>query len=119
MFELMKASDGSYVGLHIRKEISDGETRKLVDLMEQRFRQHGPLRLLVIYEAPPGFMGAESLYENMRFAKLVSDKLTKMAVIGKQHWETTWVGLFGLFGGIEARYFPPEDADAARKWLQG
>ncbi len=118
MFELMKVSDGPLVGLRVQKEISDDETRELVKLIEHRFRNYGAVRLLVAYEAAPGLMGAESLYENLRFAKLVSDKLAKMAVIGKENTQSTWVSLFGLFGGIQAQYFPPEDADAALAWLQ-
>lgn len=119
MYQRIESMEGAFVGLHIQKDISDPENQELLDLIEQRFRQHGPVRLLVIYAADTGLMGAESLYDNMRFAKLASDKLARMAVIGERDWESTWISLFGLFGGIEASYFRREAYEEALAWLNG
>ena len=110
-------ADSPIVGLRIREDISDPENRELVDLIQQRARRHGPVRLLVVYEAGLGLMGAESLYDNMRFAKQISENLAKMAVIGKHDWENTWIGLFGLFGGIQTAYFDRRQIEAALAWL--
>jgi hypothetical protein len=63
-------------------------------------------------------MGAESLYENLRFAKLAGQDLAKMAVMGKQGWENTWVGLFGLFGGIQANFYDAGQMAEALAWLK-
>jgi hypothetical protein len=111
-------ADSPILGLRIRNDITDSENRELVDLIQQRAQRHGPVRLLVVYEAEPGLMGAESLYDNMRFAKQVSENLAKMAVIGKHAWENTWVGLFGLFGGIETAYYDRSQIEAALAWLK-
>ena len=110
-------ADSPVVGLRIRKDITDLENRELVDLIQQSAQRHGPVRLLVVYEASLGLMGAESLYDNMRFAKQVSENLAKMAVIGKHDWENTWIGLFGLFGGIQTAYFDRRQIEAALAWL--
>ena len=118
MFRNITPSDGSFVGVRIREEVTPQEAREITDLIAQHFNAHGPVRLLVVYEANPGLAGAENLYEDMRFAKLAGDKLNRMAVIGNHTWENTWVGLFGLFGGIETRFFPQEEADAALTWLR-
>lgn len=118
MYERIDLSDGPLVGLRIQDDITRRENQALVELLQQRFRQYGPVRLLVIYEAEPGLDGAEGLYENMRFAKQVSDHIAKMAVIGKHAWENTWIGLFGLFGGIEADYFEGSQFEAALAWLK-
>jgi len=109
--------DSLIVGLRIQRNISDSENLELVDLIQQRTRRNGPVRLLLVYEADPGLMGAESLYDNMRFAKQVSENLAKMAVIGKHDWESTWIGLFGLFGGIETTYYDRSQIEAALAWL--
>ena len=109
--------DSLIVGLRIQKDISDSENLELVDLIQQRARRYGPVRLLLVYEADLGLMGAESLYDNMRFAKQVSENLAKMAVIGKHDWESTWIGLFGLFGGIKTAYYDHSQIEAALDWL--
>lgn len=118
MFERIDELDGALVGLRIREEITERENQSLVDLIRERERQFGPVRLLVIYEAEKGLMGAEGLYENLRFAKLVSEKLSKMAVIGDRDWKNTWVGLFGLFGGIQTAYYDRAQLEAALDWLK-
>ena len=46
--------DSLIVGLRIQKDISDSENLELVDLIQQRARRHGPVRLLLVYEADPG-----------------------------------------------------------------
>ena len=109
--------DSPIVGLYLREDITDPENQALVDLIQQSARRHGPVRLLVVYEADLGLMGAESLYDNMRFAKQVSENLAKMAVIGKSDWESTWVGLFGLFGGIQTAYYDRSQIETALAWL--
>jgi hypothetical protein len=118
MYELIDLpADSPIVGLRIRNDITDPENQELVDLIQQRARLHGPVSLLVVYEADPGLIGAESLYDNLRFAKQVSENLAKMAVIGKYAWENTWIGLFGLFGGIETAYYHRSQIEVALAWL--
>jgi hypothetical protein len=118
MYETIDLSDGAFIGLRIREDITDQEHRELVDLIRERHRQFGPVRLLVAYEAAPGFMGSESLYLNLSFAKQANDMLHKMAVIGSRDWENTWVALFGLFGGIQAGYYDRGQLEAALAWLK-
>jgi hypothetical protein len=118
MYEHMEASDDLFLGFRIQGEITDSERRELVEMVEKRFKKEGPVRLLVVHEADPGMADVENLYEDMGFAKSVDDKLARMTVIGNQDWKNTWVGMFGLFNGIEARFFPREQADAAVNWLR-
>ena len=117
MFERIPPSEGPFMGLHITGDVGRSETTELVRLIEEHFAKHGPVRLLVAYDAPPGMISAEDLYDNMRFAKIASDKLAKMAVIGRHVWQDTWIGLFGLFGGIKAQYFDRRAIKEALAWL--
>jgi len=118
MYERFYDSEGSVVGVRIQRDLDDRQTRELMASIAQRARQYGPVRLLVVFEAEPGLMGAESLYENLRFAKLAGRDLAKMAVMGKQGWDDTWVGLFGLFGGIQANYYDAGQMAEALAWLK-
>lgn len=117
MYELIKSLKGPHIGVHIKADIKDREHRELVNLVEERFRQFGAVRLMVLYTADPGMIGAETLYDNLRFAKLSAGKLAKMAVVGNRAQENTWIGLFGLFGGIQTNYFSSNESEAAVAWL--
>jgi hypothetical protein len=118
MYERIELAEGPVMGLRISDRITDRENRSLVQLIEKHAQQYGPLRLLVVYETGQGPTSAESLYENLRFAKLAGDRLSKMAVVGKRGWQNTWVGLFGLFGGIQTAYYDHERIDEALTWLK-
>lgn len=117
MFECIPPSEGPFMGLHITGDVGRSETMELVRLIEERFGRYGPVRLLVAYDAAPGMISAEDLYDNMRFAKIASNKLARMAVIGKYAWEDTWIALFGLFGGIKTHYFDRSEIEDALAWL--
>jgi hypothetical protein len=117
MYQSIPPSEGFFVGLRIQDDLSRSEEDEIVGLIEKRFARSGPIRLLIVYDADPGLISAENLYENMRFAKVVSEKLARMAVIGRYAWEDTWVALFGLFGGIKTRYFRRGEIKEALAWL--
>lgn len=117
MYKPIPPSQGPFMGLHIQGDIRRSETEEIVRLIEGRFARFGPVRLLVAYDAPPGMIPAEDLYDNMRFAKLAGDKLARMAVIGKHAWQETWVALFGLFGGIQTQFFDRHHIQEALAWL--
>ena len=117
MYKRIPPSEGPFVGLHIQGDVGKSETDELVLMIEERFDQFGPVRLLVAYDAEPGLISAEDLYDNMRFAKIAGDQLARRAVIGRHAWEETWIALFGLFGGIEARYFNRSEINDALEWL--
>jgi len=103
MYKRIPPTEGPYMGLHIQGDISATETDDIVRLIEERFAQHGPIRLMVAYDAEPGLISAEDLYDNLRFAKLAG--------------EETWVALFGLFGGIQAQFFGRHQIKEALAWL--
>jgi len=105
------------MGLHIHKDVTRADTDAIVRQIEAQFVRHGPIRLLVAYEAKPGMISAEDLFDNMRFAKLASDKLARMAVISSRAWEDTWIALFGLFGGIQCQFFRHNEIKKALAWL--
>lgn len=110
-------SEGPYMGLHIKGDVGNSETDDILRMIEAHFARHGPIRLLVAYDAEPGLISAEDLYDNMRFAKLAGDKLDRMAVVGKRAWEETWVALFGLFGGVRTQFFRRDHIREALDWL--
>ncbi|MFP4349454.1 MAG: STAS/SEC14 domain-containing protein [Desulfococcaceae bacterium] len=47
-----------------------------------------------------------------------ADHIERMAVVGDRTWKNTWVALFGLFGGIDTRYFDNTEMKAAWEWVR-
>jgi hypothetical protein len=117
MYTINTKIEGPMMGLRIQGSVTAGETQRLRDYIEARSARWGPLRLLVVMDSYPSFNTAEALYEDLRFAKLAAAKLVRVAVVAKEPWKDTWVGLFGLFGGLEMAYFQTSAIEAAWQWL--
>jgi hypothetical protein len=79
----------------------------------------GRVRLLLVIEAEIFGRSPESLFDHLKFIKLHADQIDRIAIVGRRSWERTYVGLFGLFSGIEINYFDRSDAPDAIRWLQG
>ena len=103
--------------LKINLGLSEGEQEEIGRLLEQRVKDRGGIRLLLILGDYPSVDFAESLYEDLKFVKLAQDKIDRLAVVGESAWQETWIGLFSLFGGVEAAYFENSDLDDAVQWL--
>ena len=106
------------VAVHVRKEISNREVAEIERTLEDRIRQHGKIRLLVVMESYPTLNSAESIYDDLRFAKKYAPHIERMAVLGDQAWKKHWIALFGLFGGIRSEYFERPDFKCAITWIQ-
>lgn len=117
MYKPINLPHGALMGLVIQSDINARENQEIIDLIQHRFEKFGAVRLLVVYEAGPGLIGAESLYDNMRFAKLAAENIARMAVISKHDWDSTLIGVFSLFGGLDARHFNRDAYKEALAWL--
>ena len=93
------------VAVHVRNALSNREMEAIDRTLEDRIKAHGKIRLLVVMDAYPTLNSAESIYDDLRFAKKYADHIERMAVLGDRPWKKHWIALFGLFGGITAEYF--------------
>jgi hypothetical protein len=117
MFQLLKKPENAVLALHITGEISDRETSRIVRAIRTHASPSRKARLFLRMDHYASFNSAESLYEDLRFCRQCGDLIERMAIVGDRSWKDTWVGLFSLFGGIEAAYFDLSDAQAAWRWL--
>lgn len=117
MFKLLGQPKDAVVALRITGEINDREAGCIAGIIQSHTSRHGKARLFLLMEHYASFNSAESLYEDLRFVRRCGDAVERMAVVGDRSWKSTWIGLFGLFGGFDAAYFDPEDADKAWQWL--
>lgn len=108
---------GNVVSLKIKGEITDRKSEQISLILQQAIADSGRINLFLVIEHYPTLDSAESLYEDLRFAKLHSDHIDRMAVIGDKSWKRTWVAIFGLFGGIQAEYFDRSEFKMAWEWV--
>ncbi len=117
MFELIEEIRGDVLAVRITDEIDDKEKDELTRLLEKRINERGRIRLLIAAVHYPSFNSAEDLYSDLNFVVRFSGEIGRLAVVGDRPWKTTWVALFGLFSGIDARYFEKDEFEEAWRWL--
>jgi hypothetical protein len=110
---------GNIIAVKLFDRMLDRQTKALSKMLENSIAEAGGrIRLLLKIESSPTARGPESLFEHLHFTKLHADQIEKMAIVGNRIREQTYIGLFGLFGGIETRYFERSEMNLAVTWLQ-
>lgn len=109
---------GNIVAVKLFDRMIDRQTKALSRMLQKSIAEAGgPIRLLLTIEATSTPRGPEALFEHLHFTKLHSENIERLAIIGNRVREQTYIGLFGLFGGIETRYFDKSEMAAAVQWL--
>lgn len=117
MFQLLGEPRDAVLALHITGQMSDRETDRVVRSIQKHAARYGKARLFMLMDHYTSFNSAEDLYEDLRFTRQCAELIDCMAIVGDRSWKSTWVGLFGLFGGIEMTYFDRSESNAAMQWL--
>ncbi len=118
MFQRIEDSSGKILAFKLTGDMDRKETDKISRILEKAIQENGTIRLFLVMEHYNTMNSAEALYEDLRFAKIHSDHIERMAVVGDRTWKNTWVALFGLFGSIDTRYFDNTEMKAAREWVR-
>jgi len=79
----------------------------------------GKIRLLLSIDTQLPARSPEALFENLHFVRINAEHIERMCIVGDKGWERTYIGLFGLFSGIEMAYFDRSQTMEAIRWLQG
>ena len=117
MFEHIKEIQGNVVAIKITGEITAKEHDQLDNLLRASIARYKRIRILLVIKHYTSFNSAEALFEDLRMVKKHAEQIDRMAVVGDRAWKGTWVGLFGLFGGIETDYFGMEQTGTAYEWV--
>ncbi len=107
----------SLVSLTLQAAPNEREEERLFQVLKEKIKRYGKVRVLLVLENYPAADSAESLYEDMRFLKLHAEDIERLAVVGERAWQETWVALFGLFGGMETAYFDRSEKKEAAAWI--
>ncbi len=111
---------GDIVTVKLFDRMVDRQTRALSRMLKETIdAAGGRVRLLLSIDTQLPARSPESLFENLHFVRLHADHIERMCIVGSKSWERTYIGLFGLFGGIEMAYFDRSQTLEAIRWLQG
>ena len=119
MFQQVESIGPSVVAIRIEKSIEGREARQIEAFLHDKIASAGKIALLLVVKQYRSFDSAEDLYMDLGFFKRFEDHLERLAVVGEALWRRTWVGLFGLFSGIETAYFTTDQFAEALAWVSG
>ena len=109
---------GNILSVRLFDRMLDRQTKQLSRMLQKSIAESGhKVRLLLQIDSSSSTRGPESLFEHLHFTKLHAEHIDRMAIVGNRIGEQTYLGLFGLFGGIETRYFDRSEMDRAVRWL--
>jgi len=100
-----------------QKELMTKKDRdRLMEAIEKEIAKSGQIRILVELDEPrandPG-----ALIEDLNWIKIHSENINRVAIVGEQIWEETWIAIAGLFVRVEMKYFDRRQLKEVRRWL--
>ena len=109
---------GNIVAFRLDELPAGKKKQEIIRAIEAATTESAKFRLLLELQEPrsndPG-----ALIEDLNLLRQYRDRIERVAIIGKQAWEETWVAIAGLFGGIEVKYFDHRQKRQAHEWLAG
>lgn len=90
---------------------------EFVPLTEQRIKQYGKIRMLVILHDFHGW-DAGALWEDIKFDVKHFNDIERLAIVGETKWEKGMAVFCRPFTTAKIKYFDHSEIDAARQWAQ-
>ena len=110
---------GRIFSIRFFERMLDRETRRLsLELQRQIIAAGGRVSLLLAVDTSRPGSGPEAIFEGLQFLKLHADHIERIALLGRKGHESTYIGLFSLFSGIDMAYFAADEGLRAVRWLQ-
>lgn len=117
MFTQLKKIEGNILAVKITGEILEREHHQLDRLIRESIAEWKRIRIFLVLEHYATLNSAEALYDDMRMIKKHAEHIDRLAVVADRVWKRTWIGLFGLFSGIETEFFEMEQIETANQWI--
>lgn len=102
--------------LRLKELMAKKDRDRLMQALEKEIAKSGQIRILLELDEPrandPG-----ALIEDLNWLKIHSENINRVAIVGEQIWEETWIAIAGLFGRVEVKYFDRRQLKEVRRWL--
>lgn len=114
--EVSAENDGKLLIIQMTGKLHASDYEHFVPLVEQAILKHGKVRVLMQMHNFHGW-DAGALWEDVKFDALHFNDIERLAIVGEKTWEK-WMEVFCKpFTTASIRYFPSEQAAAARTWI--
>ncbi|CAB5125204.1 hypothetical protein D3OALGA1CA_2850 [Olavius algarvensis associated proteobacterium Delta 3] len=111
---------GTIVTVNFFDRMLDAQTRRLSRMLGRAIAEAGgSVRLLLSVASVIPSGSPEALFDSLQFLKIHAEHIDRIAIVGYNPTQRTYVGLFSLFSGIEIEYFEAAETSDAVRWLQG
>ncbi|MCB9751508.1 MAG: STAS/SEC14 domain-containing protein [Myxococcales bacterium] len=119
---VLKETGGGLVALRISGALTREDLAFFRELIELAAAQHERLDLLIELQRFSGWASPRSLLDDVRLFTRYARKLRRLAVLGDAGWQRWLITLdrpFAALLGIDERYFPLTERDAALAFCRG
>ncbi|QYM78126.1 STAS/SEC14 domain-containing protein [Horticoccus luteus] len=116
MIRVLAQSHAPVLGFHVTGRLSADDYRAFMTAVESAIAAHGPVRILLWFEAFGGWDLA-ARWHDLLFTSRHSQSVERFALVGT--WHQRWSAqLSRLFTSAEVRAFPADELGDAWAWLQ-
>lgn len=116
-FEITEIAEGKVIEVALTGKLTREAYEEFVPLTEQRIRQFGRIRMLVILHDFHGW-NAGAIWEDIKFDVKHFNDIERLAIVGESKWEKGMTVFCRPFTTARIKYFDHSEIDAARQWIQ-
>lgn len=109
--------DGKTLEVHVSGKLTKEDYERLVPDVEERIRQHGKIRLMLVTHDFHGWQ-AGALWEDIKFDAKHFNDIERLAIVGEKQWEKGMAIFCKPFTTAKVRFFEHGHEDEARQWTE-
>lgn len=116
-FEVTELAEGRIIEVQLSGKLTKEAYEHFVPLTEERIKQFGKVRMLVIMHDFHGW-DAGALWEDIKFDVKHFNDIERLAIVGESKWENGMTVFCRPFTTAKIKYFDHTEIDAARQWIE-
>ena len=115
--ELVESEANGLMEVHVTGKLEKADYEAFVPEVEQFIRDNGKIRMLVGLHDFHGWT-AGALWEDVKFDAKHFNDVERLAIVGETKWESGMAKFCKAFTTASVQFFPHEEIENARAWLQ-
>lgn len=117
MIERLPMGPGDVIAYDLRGELTTEDVNKVHGDIRRTLEDHDALRLYIDAQNLEGIT-PRAVIEDLKLAPEYITDIARFAIIGDQRWQEWVTNASDYFTQGDARYFAPDEAARAQKWIR-